>query len=118
MALSHHIQKLQEKPLHIRERIAFGTSASITAIVALGWLVGMSASGSFSLATKSIAESVRPPETVSNTLVEGSTNIKSLLGAAGAALGNPEVPAAIRIIDTHESSTLPDDQTAATVIPF
>ncbi len=118
MALSHHIQKLQEKPLHIRERIAFGTSAGITAIVAIGWLVGMNASGSFSLATKSIAESVRPTDAVSSTLAEGGTNIKSLLGAASAALGDPNTPASINVVDTHTSSTLPGEQTAATVIPF
>lgn len=118
MALSHHIQKLQDKPLHVRERIAFGTSAGITAIVAIGWLVGMSASGSFSLATKSIAESVRPPETVSNTLSEGNANFKSLLGAASTALGNPDAPAAINVVDARTSTTLPADATTATVIPF
>ncbi len=118
MALSHHIQKLQDKPLHIRERIAFGTSAGITAVVAIGWLVGMSASGSFSLATKSIAESVRPSEEVSNTLSNGSSNFKSLLGAAGAALGNPNAPAAIQVVDTRESSTLPESTGTPTVIPF
>ena len=115
--ITHHINRLKEQPSHIRERVAFGVSGGVTALVAIGWLVAMSSSGSFTLATKSVAESVRPPDNVATSLSESGSGIKSLLGAAGEAFGASSAPSAIKVVDTN-TSPAPESETSATVIPF
>lgn len=115
--ITHHINRLKAQPSHVRERVAFGVSSGVTLLVVIGWLVAMSTSGSFSLATKSVAESVRPPESVATSLSESGSGIKSLLGAASAAFGASSTAATITVVDTKTSSTLETD-TQATVIPF
>lgn len=118
--LKQHLHTLKAQPGHVRERVAYGISGGITALVAVGWFVAMSSSGSFSLATQSVAESVRPPQEVAQG-VEASTNtFKTLMGAAGEALGGggDQTPA-IKVVETRASTSLEDDAaTEATVIPF
>ncbi|MBP7741352.1 MAG: hypothetical protein KA104_01505 [Candidatus Pacebacteria bacterium] len=115
----HHIDRLKEKPSHVRERVALGVSGGVTAIVALGWLTAMSSSGAFSLATKSVAEGVRPPAEVATSINESSSSFKSLLGAAAASLGASTSPAAISVVEVRSSSTLDSgSKNEPTVIPF
>lgn len=118
-SVTHHIDRLKEKPSHIRERVAFGVSGGVTALVALGWLTAMSSSGAFSLATKSVAEGVRPPAAVATSINESSSSFKSLLGAAAASLGASTSPSSISVVEVSSSSTL-DGQSSSgpTVIPF
>jgi hypothetical protein len=117
--ISHHIHKLKQQPSHIRERVAIGISGGVTAMVAIGWMMAMSSSGAFSLATSSIAESIAPPQEVKDGFAQSGNSFNSLMGAAGQAFGTSEAPADIQVVDTHTSSTL-DTSTAgsATVIPF
>ena len=118
-SITHHIDRLKEKPSHVRERVALGVSGGVTTIVALGWLMAMSSSGTLSLATKSVAEGVRPPAEVATSINESSSSFKSMLGAASAALGASSSPATITVVETHTSSTLDGSaSTNATVIPF
>ena len=115
---AHHLENLKQKPHHVRERIAFGVSGGVTGLVVLGWLVAMSTSGSFSLATKSVATAVKPPAEVSQSLTQGSSNFSNLMGAAAASLGVPNEEASVKVVDTKSSSTLEASNTSATVIPF
>lgn len=117
--ITHHIERLKEKPSHIRERIAFGISGGITGLVAIGWLVAMSTSGSFSLATKSVANAVTPSSEVTQTVSQGTSNFNSVMGAAAASFGLGGEDAQIKVVDTKTTSTLETADTAsATVIPF
>lgn len=116
--LTHHVNKLKEKPSHIRERVALGLSGGVTALVAIGWMVAMSSSGAFSLATQSVAETVRPPEEVTKGIADSGSSFKNLMGAAGAAFGGGEAPPDIAVVDTRASSTLETSNSNATVIPF
>ena len=117
-SITHHVNKLKEKPSHVRERVAFGISGGVTALVAIGWVVAMSSSGAFSLATDSVAESIRPPEEVKKGIADSGSGFKNLMGAAGAAFGTTEAPPDISVVDTRASSTLDKSAANATVIPF
>jgi hypothetical protein len=118
--MKHHLNTLKSQPSHVRERVAVGVSGGITALVAVGWFAAMATSGSFSLATKSVAESVRPPQEVTQGVAASSGTFKSLMGAAGEALGGKGANTpAISVVETRSSTSLdagtrPD----ATVIPF
>jgi len=117
--ITHHIERLKEKPSHIRERIAFGISGGITGLVAIGWLVAMSSSGSFSLATKSVANAVTPSAEVSQSVSQSTSNFSSLMGAAAASFGVGGDAANVKVVDTKTTSTLDTSEaTSATVIPF
>ncbi len=115
-----HLHTLKSQPSHVRERVAVGVSGGITALVAVGWFAAMASSGSFSLATKSVAESVRPPQEVTEGVAASGGTLKSLMGAAGEAFGGTgSQKPAISVVETRSSSSLdagvrPD----ATVIPF
>lgn len=116
--ITHHINKLKEQPSHVRERIALGVSGGITAFVAVGWMVAMSSSGAFSLATDSVAETVRPPADVAQDLAQSQKGLTSLLGAAGAAFTGTSSPAEVTVVDARASTTLEAANSDATVIPF
>lgn len=118
-SLTHHVNKLKEQPSHVRERVVLGVSGGITVFVAVGWMMAMSSSGAFSLATNSIAESVRPPESVTSSVTQTGEGLSSLLGAASAALGNPSQASAITVVETHTSSTLENQPaSSSTSLPF
>jgi hypothetical protein len=115
-----HLHTLKSQPSHVRERVAVGVSGGITALVAVGWFAAMASSGSFSLATMSVAESVRPPQEVTEGVAASSGTFKSLMGAAGEALGGKgaDVPA-ISVVETRSSTSLETPAGAnPTVIPF
>jgi hypothetical protein len=116
--IQHHISRLHEKPSHIRERIAFGVSGGVTALVAVGWLVAMSASGAFSLATKSVANSVTPDSNVQTSITDSTSNFKNMLGAASAALGATTTDSAISVVDASTTTDTPAAASGATSIPF
>ena len=52
-----HIERVQEKPHHIRKQIAFGAAAALTAVIALVWLVSSLGTGAFALKDTSFAQS-------------------------------------------------------------
>ena len=118
--LKQHLHTLKRQPSHVRERVAVGVSGGITALVAVGWFTAMATSGSFSMATSSIAESVRTPQEVTDGVAASSGTFKSLMGAAGEALGGKGADApAISVVETRSSTSLEGGASPdATVIPF
>ncbi len=118
--LKQHLHTLKSQPSHVRERVAVGVSGGVTALVAVGWFAAMATSGSFSLATNSVAESVRPPQEVAEGVAASGGTFKSLMGAAGEALGGKGTDApAVSVVETRASTSLESRTSAdATVIPF
>ncbi len=118
--IQDYIAHLQEKPESVRYRIAFGVAASITGVVALGWVTALTTSGTLAL-KPSVPVSNEP--SLSQQLSEPVSAFSNLMGAAGAAFGASDSEAALRIIETRMSSTL-DNRTesanasADTVISF
>jgi len=119
-----HIERLREKPEHVRHRIALLTSAGATALVAILWVTAMAASGTLALKTETVASSAAGTGSdVKEALAEPASAFSNLMGAAGAAFGATSTEAALRIIETRTSSTLdsqtkPANDTSKTVIPF
>jgi hypothetical protein len=128
MALTHHIENLRAKPEHIRERIAFGTAAGITGLVALVWVTTLAATGTFSLApaggTLASGDQNGSPSADQSANTPAPTNFSQLVGAAGAALGATSSDPEIHIVDNGTKSSIPDtsapaaNNSDATVIPF
>lgn len=119
-----HIERLREKPEHVRHAIAFGVAAGVTSLVALGWITAMATSGSLALKSSAAVEEVGAAGSdVSEAVEESTSAFSNLVGAAGAALGATSTEAALRVIETRTTSTLdsqqkPANDTDKTVIPF
>ena len=114
-----HIDRLREKPEHVRHRIAVLTAAGITGLVAVTWMGALATSETFALKTTETA-----PETeMSESISESTSAFSNLMGAAGAAFSGTSSVAALDIVETRTSSTLdtkvaPANNTNKTVIPF
>jgi hypothetical protein len=108
------VHSLRQKPVHVRENIALGVAGGFTLLVALGWFAATAASGTFSLAPTTLAQT---DNTDVQQAVSGSKDgFNQLLGAAAASFGASSSPASITIVDTKVQSTLdqntiPADQT-------
>lgn len=119
-----HIDRLREKPEHVRHRIAMLTAAGITGLVAVTWMGALATSGTLALKTGAVAENASGTGTeVSEAISESSSAFTNLMGAAGAAFGATSTEAALQIIETRTSSTInadaqPANATHKTVIPF
>lgn len=114
-----HIDRLREKPEHVRHRIAVLTAASITGLVAVTWMGALASSGTLALKATETA----PDKEMSESITESTSTFTNLMGAAGAAFNATSTEAALQIIETRTSSTLdarvaPANATNKTVIPF
>lgn len=114
-----HVERLREKPEHVRHRIAVLTAAGITGLVAVTWMGALATSGT--LALKS-SETV-PVAEMTESITESSAAFSNLMGAAGAAFSASSSEASLDIIEIRTSSTLdgktaPANATSKTVIPF
>ncbi len=118
-----HIDRLREKPEHVRHRIAVLTAAGITGIVAVTWMGALASSGTLALKTGATPENGSGTGEVTKTISESTSAFSNLMGAAGAAFNATSTEAALQIIETRTSSTLdakvgPANATNKTVIPF
>ena len=110
-----YVEHLKSKPVHVRQRVAVATSGAITGLIALAWVVSLSASGSLALS---------PGPSVSANIASATRDsgeeFSNLLGAAGAFRSGLEGGSTITVVDTKASSTLdrPGEKDERTVIPF
>ncbi len=112
-----HIDRLREKPEHVRHRIAVLTAAGITGLVAVTWMGAMATSG-----TLALKSDPRPLEEKAIPSDLSGSSFKNMLGAAGAAFSTAS-STELSIVETRTSSTLdaqqkPANNTNKTVIPF
>ena len=110
-----HIERVKAKPHHIRKRVAFGTAAGMSVLVALVWFAGNYATGAFAIQGSNFAMSVGRENAIATTSASGS---QGLAGAdAAAAVQDASAPAHIEIVDT--SSQPPQkNQSEQTILPF
>jgi hypothetical protein len=117
MDIRDYIEHLKSKPEHVRRRIAFGTSAGITGVVAVAWLVALSTSGTLALTSPEVQNTAELKTAVQET----SSSFAELMGAASAYQSAAQGESELIIVDAQSSSTLdaPADPTEGkTVIPF
>ncbi len=106
-----YLEKLRLKPGHIRERIAYGTAAGTTAVVALGWFLVAVSSGTFSLTPSAIVDAAGAKE-FDSAFAGTKDSASSLLGAVGA---YKSTSSGITV-ETQASTTV--NAPTPTVLPF
>lgn len=107
-----YLETLRAKPGHIRERIALGTAAATTAVVAAAWLIVLSASGTFTLAPSNVTAS-SDAEGFGTAVAETKSGFSSFLGAVGA-YQSGQTSSGITV-QTEASTTV---EQMPTVLPF
>lgn len=112
--LFEHVERIKERPHHIRKRVAFTIAGAGTAVIALIWLVGGASSGAFAIKPTSFAD-VAGEAGIRAT--GGPGNGAENLAGAAAALEKAEMTAGIRIVDAA-SSTRSTKKAEQTTIPF
>lgn len=119
-----HVERLREKPEHVRHAIAMGVAFVFTGLVAVTWMTAMATSGTLALKPSTeTGEGAGTGDAATEAVAQSASAFSSLMGAAGAALGATSTEAALRVIETRTSSTLdkqakPANDTYKTVIPF
>lgn len=114
--LFDHIDYVKGKPHHVRKRVALGAATLGSALVALVWLAGSSATGAFALHGSDFAMSTGQENVIATTSDSGSQNLAGV-GAAAAVQQDAALPAHIEIIDAVSASA-PAKQSEQTVLPF
>ncbi|MFA6502911.1 MAG: hypothetical protein WCT45_01465 [Candidatus Paceibacterota bacterium] len=109
-----HIEHVKGKPHHIRRQVAFGVAAFTSVLIALVWLVGNYAAGTFAIRGSSFAASTGAESPVITT---DGTDTTGLAGAA-AGVTSADVPAHIEIIDTAPPAAPAVKQSEQTILPF
>ncbi|MCX6789975.1 MAG: hypothetical protein NTV60_00410 [Candidatus Kaiserbacteria bacterium] len=108
-----HIEHVKGKPHHIRKQVALGAATFVSAVIALVWLAGSFAMGSFAIAGSDFAMSTGEEvvATTSDAVSQG------LAGVVSAEILQKNVPAHIEIVDTSVSVPV-KKQSDQTILPF
>ena len=109
------IDRLRQKPEHVRRRIAAGTAITITGLVTLGWMGALVAGNAFILTPStdapSLAETGSP---LTEAVANRPENRQNLLGGVGAAGGGEE--SSLIIVEEEAKSTVapvaPEERTS------
>jgi hypothetical protein len=118
-SLTDHLERIRQKPHHVRRQIAFGTALGITLIVTIGWLGAKAGAGTFALNSPA-TDAFDTKQAFSET----KSNFSELLGAAGAAGGATSSAPSIVVVDGETRSTLDDtrqenyNDTTKTILTF
>ena len=113
-AVFEHIERMKEKPHHVRKQVAFSVAALMSACIAFLWLVASTMTGAFAITGSSFADSTNQTTELVTTDANGTP--QGLAGAA-AAYDDDEGPARIEIVDTTAPKA-PAKPTDQTILPF
>lgn len=113
--VAEHIDRLREKPHHVRESITMLVSGGITLLVFLGWLAAFASSNTLALSPVPKSNDIPSPLAKAK---ETTDSVSSLLGAAGAAAGVSASSPQIHIVDTSPQLDSNQNNTDQTVIHF
>ncbi|HYE23306.1 MAG TPA: hypothetical protein VEA92_02545 [Candidatus Paceibacterota bacterium] len=115
------IERLRQKPEHVRRQIAAGTAVTMTGLVALGWVGALAAGNVFILTPVEDAPSLAQTSgELTGAVKDARTSFSDLMGAVNNADGATNEPSLI-IVESESSSTLSTDtpkEDTRTVIPF
>lgn len=85
--LAHHLNKIRQKPDHIKRHIAFWTSLCLTLVIVLFWVASFSFGGSATVAAASSVES--PLHAVTASAGDAWASFTSIFGASTATYKAP-----------------------------
>lgn len=121
-SLHEHLTTLRQKPEHVRQRVAVGASAGITALIAVVWAGTLVSTGAFALNSgPSQAPAAQNADGFALSGTNVTSNFAQLMGAVGAATGATTSQPSLTIIDGTTTSSFDTSTTTnptATVIPF
>ncbi len=107
-----HIERLREKPHHVRKQIAIASAFGISAFIAFVWLAVSLSTGAFKVEGSSFADLGKSPTVV----IGGESSVgSSVAGAAAAFPSFSNNSAVIQVVDAPISKAAAPE---ATVIPF
>jgi hypothetical protein len=119
-----HLERLRNKPHHVRRNIALGSAGALTALLAVGWLTATIAGGSLALQPVPL-DPTGATAAIASSVSDTSSSFSQLLGAVGAATGisGSSTAPQLQIVDGAQSSTLAakvstSTASSQTVIPF
>ena len=109
------IDRLRQKPEHVRRRIAAGTAVTLTGIIALGWMGALIAGNAFILTPNNNAPSLAESGAeLGNAVKQRPSGFNQLMGAVGAS--GEEENASLIIVEGREQSTIeetaPEERTS------
>lgn len=118
--MEHFIKKLQAKPVHIRERIAFGTALGISGLLLIAWAVSSFTTGILGPKQSASAFFNESQKAAITTATNPKPKPQGFFSAAASALGGqkPQAPAHLEIVTIGSTSTVPTTSTERTTIPF
>lgn len=115
MHLRDLIESVKRKSESERRRIAFMTSATATAIIALVWAIGLTTGGTLSFAATSLAQTADSARAT-------ATSAHANLAGAAAAFQSTSSAGGLTVVDSASSSSLSagpsGNNTDQTSIPF
>ncbi|MBU6321512.1 MAG: hypothetical protein KGI78_02765 [Patescibacteria group bacterium] len=117
MSFAERLDRIREKPRHVRERVAFGIAGGVTAVIALAWLSISLYTGAFAIQGSSFAQLTGAEQPAAGD--SGAGGAPQVAGAAAAAPADTAGPPALQVIspaDPSASSSSP--QSGQTIIPF
>lgn len=120
MHIRDYVEHLKSKPEDVRRRIALGSSVGITAIVAVGWMVALGASGTLALSAPADDGATTGLADAASATQNGFAGLLGAASAFQAGTGDSGEPA-LTIVGGQTSSTLEtkaDENEGKTVIPF
>ncbi len=114
------IKKLQTKPVHIRERIAFGTALGISGLLLIIWAVSSFTTGILGPKQSAAAFFNESQKAVITAVTNPKPKPEGFFDAAAAVFSGQkqQVPAHLEIVTVSSTSTVPDTSTKRTTIPF
>lgn len=112
MRMQEFIERLKEKPGHVRNRIALATAGGVTGLIALGWFGVLASMGAFSITTQSVAAGENPADSINSTMGQAASGFSAITGATG---GNAN-QSTITVVNQTQTPAAPAAE--QTVLPF
>lgn len=109
------IERLRQKPEHVRRRIAAGTALSVTGVIALGWVGALIAGNVFILTPSSDSASLAQ---TSGQLTGAVSNARSSFSELMEAANNEREPSLIIVEGETKGEVVAPKEETRTVIPF
>jgi hypothetical protein len=115
--VAEHLDRIREKPHHVRHRYALGTAGAITAVIGAAWLGISLSTGAFALHGTSFADATRGDI---ETSTPGEARAAAVAGAAAAPLppAGEGAPARVEAVPTTEAKPEKAGKAEPTIIPF
>jgi len=114
--VSEHLDRVRERPHHVRRRIAFGTAGLLAGAIGLLWLGTSLATGAFAIQGAGFADATSGGIEVAP---KGAPANQGLAGAAGAPSAGDTSATQVEVVPSSDAPIRsPSSGASSTIIPF